>query len=171
MASPHVAGVAALMLASEPSYTAEELRSKMNETAVDLGTAGRDGNTVMEWWMLLQRWILFQFTNDAPVANAQSVKTTKNTAVAITLDATDPDGDPLTYAITANPSNGILSGTAPNLTYSPNAEFTGADAFTYEVKDSGGLTVSAVRNITVQAPPVPTVNLAPKSTLSSFCQF
>lgn len=171
MASPHVAGVAALMLASEPSYTAEELRSKMNETAVDLGTAGRDSQYGYGMVDASSALDIVSVTNDAPVANAQSVKTTKNTAVAITLDATDPDGDPLTYAITANPSNGILSGTAPNLTYSPNAEFTGADAFTYEVKDSGGLTVSASCNITVQAPPVPTVNLAPKGTLSSSVNF
>ena len=42
MASPHVAGVAALLMASNPSYTAEAVRNKMNETALDLGATGKD---------------------------------------------------------------------------------------------------------------------------------
>src|SRR5207248_1362969 len=51
--------------------------------------------------------------NDAPVANAQAVTTAEDTAKAITLTATDVDGDPLTYAIVAAPAHGTLSGAAP----------------------------------------------------------
>ena len=171
MASPHVAGVAALMLASNPNYTAEEVRSKMNETALDVGTVGRDSQYGYGMVDASSAVGIAPITNDPPVANDQTVNTTKNISVDITLDAIDPDGDPLTYTITANPANGILSGTAPNMTYSPNAEFTGVDAFKYEVKDSGGLAASASCNITVEAPPVSTVNLAPKGTISSSVNF
>lgn len=42
MASPHVAGVAALVIASDPSLTNEEVRQRMDDTATDLGVSGRD---------------------------------------------------------------------------------------------------------------------------------
>jgi serine protease len=42
MASPHVAGVAALVWSHHPSCTAQEIRSALNATAQDLGAAGRD---------------------------------------------------------------------------------------------------------------------------------
>jgi len=41
-AAPHVAGLAALIWAKNPSYTAAQVRSAMETTAVDLGTAGWD---------------------------------------------------------------------------------------------------------------------------------
>src|SRR5207249_2349285 len=59
--------------------------------------------------------------NDAPVANAQSVTTPANTAKPITLTATDVDGDTLTYSVVTGPAHGTLSGTAPNVTYTPAA--------------------------------------------------
>ncbi|WP_322406543.1 S8 family serine peptidase [Idiomarina sp. PL1-037] len=42
MASPHVAGVAALVWSHHPSCSAQEIRSVLNTTAQDLGPAGRD---------------------------------------------------------------------------------------------------------------------------------
>lgn len=42
MASPHVAGVAALVWSTHPTCTAAEIRNVLNTTAQDLGDAGRD---------------------------------------------------------------------------------------------------------------------------------
>ncbi len=42
MATPHVTGVAALLLAQNPGLTAAELRSRLTSYAVDAGSAGRD---------------------------------------------------------------------------------------------------------------------------------
>ncbi|WP_282444816.1 S8 family serine peptidase [Idiomarina aminovorans] len=42
MASPHVAGVAALVWSHHPTCSAQEIRGVLNETAEDLGAAGRD---------------------------------------------------------------------------------------------------------------------------------
>src|SRR5205807_2286641 len=67
--------------------------------------------------------------NDAPVATAQSVTTNQDTAKAITLTATDVDGDTLTYAVVTAPTHGTLSGVAPNLTYTPAAGYNGPDSF------------------------------------------
>lgn len=42
MASPHVAGVAALVWSHHPSCNADEIRNALNASAEDLGSAGRD---------------------------------------------------------------------------------------------------------------------------------
>jgi hypothetical protein len=73
-------------------------------------------------------------TNTPPVASAQTVTTSVDTPVAIVLAGSDPEGDALVWSTTA-PQHGTLSGTAPHLTYTPAAGFTGEDAFTYAVSD------------------------------------
>ncbi|NNF60478.1 MAG: tandem-95 repeat protein, partial [Gammaproteobacteria bacterium] len=75
--------------------------------------------------------------NDAPVANGQSVSTPEDTALAITLTGSDADGDTLSFTVVTgpDPAKGTLSGTAPNLTYTPLANFNGADSFTFVVND------------------------------------
>src|SRR5205807_667785 len=70
--------------------------------------------------------------NDGPVATAQSVTTNQDTAKAMTLTATDVDGDTLTYAVVTAPTHGTLSGVAPNLTYTPAAGYNGPDSFTFK---------------------------------------
>ncbi|PVX23189.1 MAG: hypothetical protein CW691_11345, partial [Candidatus Bathyarchaeum sp.] len=42
MATPHVSGVAALLLSQDPTLTPDQVRSVLQETAEDLGTIGRD---------------------------------------------------------------------------------------------------------------------------------
>ena len=42
MATPHVAGVAAVIATRNPGATASSLRSKLDASVDDLGTAGRD---------------------------------------------------------------------------------------------------------------------------------
>lgn len=79
--------------------------------------------------------ITINAVNDAPVANNQNVITTANTAIAITLTASDVDHATLTYSIVTNPVNGTLSGTPPALTYTPNANYTGSDNFTFKAND------------------------------------
>ncbi len=89
--------------------------------------------------------------NTAPVANAQSVTTDEDTTKAITLTATDGDGDPITYQVVANPANGSLTGAPPNLTYTPNANFNGADSFTFKANDGFADSAVATVSITVAA--------------------
>jgi len=74
--------------------------------------------------------------NHAPVAQNQSLTMTQDTAKAITLVATDADNDPLTYQIVAQPGHGTLSGTPPNVTYTPAAGYSGPDSFTFKANDA-----------------------------------
>jgi autotransporter-associated beta strand protein len=73
--------------------------------------------------------------NDPPVANPQSVEVTPNIAKAIMLTGSDNCNDTLTYTVLTQPVNGVLSGTAPSVTYTPTANYTGSDSFTFKVND------------------------------------
>jgi len=82
--------------------------------------------------------------NDAPVVTSQTdVTTTEDKPVAIDLEATDSEGDSLTYAVVVEPNQGSLSGTAPNFVYFPVANFNGSDQFLFTVSD-GELTSEVV---------------------------
>jgi hypothetical protein len=87
--------------------------------------------------------------NEPPVANDDDATMQEDTQVSIALMGNDPDGDPLTYSVVTGPSHGKLSGTAPNLTYTPNANFNGSDNFTFNVNDGTVDSVSATVSITV----------------------
>jgi hypothetical protein len=77
--------------------------------------------------------------NDAPVANAQSVSTQEDTPLGIVLTGTDLETSAanLTFTVTVSPVHGVLSGTAPNLTYTPAANYNGTDSFQFTVTDRG----------------------------------
>lgn len=89
---------------------------------------------------------------DAPVANPQSVTTTQDTAKPITLTGSDGDNDPLSFAVAQQPAHGSLSGTAPNVTYTPTTGYTGADSFTFTVNDGTSTSPAATVSITVNLP-------------------
>ena len=73
--------------------------------------------------------------NDRPVANNQSVTTAEDTAAAVTLTGSDVDGDALTFSLVTSPQHGALTGTAPNLIYTPTADYYGSDTFQFRVSD------------------------------------
>ncbi|MEM8960784.1 MAG: PKD domain-containing protein [Acidobacteriota bacterium] len=85
-----------------------------------------------------------------PSAIDQAVSTPEDTATAITLTATDPDGDPISYAVDQAPSFGTLNGTPPDLTYTPNADFFGVDSLTFTASDASGTSLPATVTITVE---------------------
>lgn len=83
--------------------------------------------------------VRFTITDQAPVAVDQSCSTTPDQAVAVTLGASDPDEDAVTLSVVTGPAHGTLTGTAPNLTYTPETGFTGSDSLTFQATD-GALT-------------------------------
>lgn len=100
--------------------------------------------------------------NAAPVAKAQSMTTAEDTAKAVTLSATDADGDALTYSIVTQPLHGSLSGTMPNLTYTPALNYNGTDSFTFRANDGQAYSNTATVSISITA-----VNDAPVAKAQS----
>ena len=87
--------------------------------------------------------------NDAPVALAQTISTTRNSNAAIDLVAIDAESDPLTYTLVSSPTHGLLSGALPTLLYTPEANFVGDDSFQFQARDPQGAATVATVNITV----------------------
>ncbi len=87
--------------------------------------------------------------NNAPLADDQSVSTTENTPLSITLTASDPDGDPLTFDVTSFPGFGSLTGTAPNLTYTPGSDLVGTDSFSFVANDGDADSNTGTISITI----------------------
>ncbi|PJJ58402.1 hypothetical protein CLV56_2653 [Mumia flava] len=86
--------------------------------------------------------------NTPPTANDVAASTEQDTAVDVTLDGADADGDALTYSYT-QPSNGSVSGDGPDVTYTPAAGFFGEDSFEYTVDDGNGGTATGTVTVTV----------------------
>ncbi len=97
--------------------------------------------------------------NDPPVANPDTATTAEDTAVTIQVLAndTDVDGDPLTLTAVTQGTQGQVAivGTA-RVRYTPVANLTGQDTFTYTVSDGKG--GSATGRVTVA---IAAVNDAP----------
>ncbi|MCG3204488.1 MAG: hypothetical protein KCHDKBKB_01203 [Elusimicrobia bacterium] len=74
--------------------------------------------------------------NEAPVANNISGGTFLDTAYAVTMVASDGDGDPLTYSIVTGPSHGSLGSVTGNtVVYTPVTGYLGTDTFSYQAND------------------------------------
>ena len=95
-------------------------------------------------------------TNEPPTATGQSLKTLEGVPIGVTLGGSDPDGDNLTFVVADPPARGTLDGVPPDLTYTPDAGFSGADGFTFTVRDGKATSAAAAVSLTV----VP-VNKAP----------
>lgn len=90
--------------------------------------------------------------NQPPVANSDSVNLPEDASLGVTVTASDPEGQPLTYTLVQAPAHGTLTGTLPNPTYTPAANFNGTDSFQFRVSD-GDLT-SATATVTLIVSPV-----------------
>ncbi|MEC9396404.1 MAG: Ig-like domain-containing protein, partial [Myxococcota bacterium] len=106
------------------------------------------------------------FAQAAPVATSYGTSLDEDAQIAAPLRAVDgatmqpttadpscPNPAP-NDCIVVRPQNGTLTGTAPNYTYKPNADFYGTDSFEFYVAKSGVLSTStATATFTVNPRP------------------
>ena len=98
-------------------------------------------------------------TNQAPViteGDTTSVTMSEDgspTAFSKTLNATDADGNTLTWSVSTPASNGTASasgtGTSKAITYTPTANYNGSDSFVVQVSDGNGGTDTITVNVTI----------------------
>ena len=86
--------------------------------------------------------------NDDPVCQAVAIGTTEDTPGSTAPDCTDPDGDTLTFTVGAA-SDGASGFSADELTYDPDPDINGSDAFTYTADDGNGGSDAANVGVTV----------------------
>ena len=93
--------------------------------------------------------------NDPPVAVDDTFATNEDTALNgnVLANDSDLDGHALSIASSTSPSHGTLTlnATTGAFTYTPNANYNGADSFTYTVSDGNGGNDTALVSITVNA--------------------
>lgn len=96
--------------------------------------------------------------NDAPLGADDSYETLEDTTLSISArgvlaNDTDMEGDPLTVALLSGPSHGSLFLNADgSFLYSPSANFTGTDSFTYRAND--GAADSNIVTVSILVTPV-----------------
>lgn len=86
-----------------------------------------------------------------PIALDKTVVTDKNRQINIMLRASDHNDAPLRYKILKQPSHGTLSGSAPNLTYTPRRDYIGNDSIRFQVNDGENDSNIAVVTIVVKS--------------------
>jgi len=102
--------------------------------------------------------------NDIPVASDESIYTAQDSSVDVTLTGTDGDSDPLTYTVFSGPLHGTLTGTAPDVIYTPDSAYVGSDSFTFQVNDGFEDSTLGTVYISVGVSPTPTPTPNPSPT-------
>lgn len=100
-------------------------------------------------------------SNRPPVANADAYAVaagSQNNALAVLGNDSDPDGDSLIIVSVTTPAHGVATISGNQVSYTPTANFSGGDNFSYTISDSLGGTATATVSVTVGAagnrPPV-----------------
>ena len=88
--------------------------------------------------------------NDAPVATAATIVVDEDGVFTGQAAGTDVDDDALVFALAQAPENGTaVVGANGALSYTPDADFNGADSFTFTVSDDTATSAPATISVTV----------------------
>lgn len=92
--------------------------------------------------------------DDEPNTMDVNVATDEDNSVSITLQAEEYDGDNIEFNITGNPSNGTVTITGTNATYTPNQDWNGTDTFNFEAVDSSNRSILNNATATIIVNPI-----------------
>ena len=103
-------------------------------------------------------------SNSPPKSDARFAVVKQDTPKLITLTGSDDDGDLLTFEITKPPDHGMLSGQPPDVVYTPDPLYLGADDFHFKTNDGDATSNAAKVTVSVRPRGIP-----PIVTTSSGC--
>jgi tricorn protease-like protein len=139
--------------------------SAVNFTVAANTGAARTGTIVVA----LQTVTVQQDATSAPVAFDGAVTVPEDTTASGTLNATDPNGDVITFSLVSTAVHGTVTLTNPSTgaySYTPAENFHGADSFTFQATAGGETSNVATVSITVTP-----VNDAPVAVDRTFLVF
>ena len=164
MASPHVAGVAALVKAAAPALTPDQVEWALTRSATDRGAVGRDVlfgyGEVDAARAVGAAKTLAGPANRAPVAAADAYSLPYDPGtrtLAVAANDTDADGDALIVLSATHGTSGKVATAGGALTYTPTRSGPFVDTVTYTVSDGRGGTAVGRVSISVAAAPKPVV--------------
>jgi len=159
-ASPVNSGTAPFAGSYRPHDTLAQLRGKPLDGLWRLRLSDQysnDSGTLLCWGLQIRshdQTFACSVFNLPPVATNASLATLMDTPVNGTLPAGDGDGDPVTFQIVTPPGHGQLTGFNINtgaFAYTPDSNFAGSDAFSFQALD--GRTNSATATVTISVNP------------------
>jgi hypothetical protein len=103
----------------------------------------------------------------APVCQAKSVAVPFNTAIAVSLDCSDVNNNPMTLSITSPPNAGGLGAidqAAARVFYNPFSNYSGPDQFQYQASARGATSPPVTVSLGVAGPPLGSAPPAPTPT-------
>jgi PKD repeat protein/outer membrane protein assembly factor BamB len=93
----------------------------------------------------------------APEAHDDALDARPVGVIDVMANDSDPNGDQISVSATGHPDHGTVACSALGAcTYAAESGYEGGDAFTYTVRDPGGLEATATVNVTVTGPPIST---------------
>ena len=88
---------------------------------------------------------------NAPEARDLEIRTYRGIPYQGQLEASDPEGDDLTFTVAGQPKKGTVTVDGANFTYTPKDNALGADSFTYTASNSAGIaSLPATVTVTIE---------------------
>jgi subtilisin family serine protease len=165
-AAPHVSGALALLAAAFPAAPLSTIETALIDSAHDLGEAGPDnqyGYGVID--VAAARALLATRVGGAApvITSIAPASVMQGQTWTYALQATDPDGGTLAYALTSAPAGMRIDAATGVMTWTPTAAQTGAFGAVAQVSDPGGLQATQGFTVTVLKP-----NSAPVAGTDSY---
>ena len=142
-AAPHISGTMALLLNAFPNASVAQLESALQQSAIDLGELGADNSY---GYGLANALAAYNYLLDnAPSGNAPVITSipvtsaTQGQVYQYPVTATDPDGDTLSFSLTAAPAGMSIDATTGLIAWTPGNAQVGSNSVELKVTDPGGL--------------------------------
>jgi subtilisin family serine protease len=184
MASPHLAGLVALVLdhgiadTTPDGQLMPEIRAHLCDNTNPGGRIAQTDSRYPNWYgcgvIDADKALLLDPPdggggpppNEPPVATDDSASTAEDTptVIAVLGNDSDPDGGTLSVTGVTQPANGSTSTNGTTVTYAPPADWSGSTTFGYTIADGQGGTDSATVAVTVTAVNDPPVAVADNAT-------
>ncbi len=116
------------------------------------------------------RTVQLTLSNATPVAISQWVNAAEDASTNIVVAGTTRPGNGVSYTLLNAPTNGALNGTLPNVTYTPDGNFQGGDAFRFRVTDTTS-NLRATGTVSIAVAPrndAPTLGVQSNRTINAF---